>query len=115
MKREIKFRVYDKIQKCMCFHDLGAFIGIEKMTIQPIKCELMQYTGLKDKNGKEIYEGDILRYHTDIFSIHFRETAFYLSEDLYGTHVAYHLFTNWHLTDDLEIIGNIYENSDLLS
>ena len=56
MSREIKFRIWDKINRMWlrCFNvnlfDIGDLPNVE----------LMQYTGLKDKNGKEIYEGDIL-------------------------------------------------------
>ena len=56
MGREIKFRIWDKINRMWlrCFNvnlfDIGDLPNVE----------LMQYTGLKDKNGKEIYEGDIV-------------------------------------------------------
>ena len=103
--RKIKFRAWHfgrkKMYKDVAFKNKKGF-------------ELMQFTGLIDRYGQEIYEGDILRCSNKILTIHFRETAFYLSEDLHGTHVAYHLFTNWNLTSMLEVIGNIYENSDLI-
>jgi len=81
------------------------------------KVELMQYTGLKDKNGKEIYEGDIL--HQDAF------WDIYIVWDDKHSRFAY-LCTDWVVTqgdpisilsDQLskfEVIGNIYENPELL-
>jgi uncharacterized phage protein (TIGR01671 family) len=78
-----------------------------------------QFTGLLDKNGKEIYEGDIIkndsqngrlceiRYHTDIYA------AFgYRGLECKGD--FYHLHT-YSAGKDLEIIGNIFENPELLN
>ena len=74
-----------------------------------------QYTGLKDKNGKEIYEGDILKNkREENFKLYWNEEmcAFYLqniswlSED---TPVEFHRIENF------EIIGNIFENKELLT
>lgn len=80
---------------------------------------LMQFTGLKDKNGKEIYEGDLIRL-TDKFTydVRFEDAKF----------VCYHVNNDWGRWGDLkrlsnadfldmhyEIIGNIYENPDLLT
>ena len=73
-----------------------------------------QYTGLRDKNGKEIYEGDILKNkREENFKLYWNEEmcAFYLqniswlSED---TPVEFHRMENF------EIIGNIFENKELL-
>jgi uncharacterized phage protein (TIGR01671 family) len=71
--REIKFRAWDKDSKRMRyaedligpggwviqFHGVPLEIGIHGV-FEPENVELMQYTGLEDKNGKEIYEGDIV-------------------------------------------------------
>ena len=69
----------------------------------------MQYTGLKDKNGVEIYEGDIADHHNLRFIVEWTE-AFGLwsvyngeTDDLLGNH-----------SNVLEIIGNIYENPELV-
>lgn len=69
---------------------------------------LMQYTGLKDKNGVEIYEGDIA--NSKIFGvsqIRYYKNSFTLWS-FYGD------FARCYLTDDIKVIGNIYENKELL-
>lgn len=85
--------------------------------------ELMQYTGLKDKNGTEIYEGDICRWRDletfndeileDIFVVVWNDEklAWYTQNE--DGNFVYELY---EYTDDrdLEVIGNIYENADSL-
>jgi uncharacterized phage protein (TIGR01671 family) len=69
--------------------------------------DIVWYTGLKDKNGKEIYEGDILRYTFDevtkVNVIEFQPPIFTYRDSM-----------RWSLYQD-EIIGNIYENPELLN
>lgn len=80
---------------------------------------LMQYTGLKDKDNKEIYEGDILKVNKLTFEnsgslpenlvVKFYNGMFQLfrgDEYLYGLHLMY--------IEDGEVIGNIYENQNLI-
>lgn len=66
--REIKFRAWEKNLKEMIPINSINFkshtVNIESAWRFLDEIELMQYTGLKDKNGVEIYEGDIARYHT---------------------------------------------------
>lgn len=82
---------------------------------------LMISTGLKDKNGKEIYEGDVIQnYHKDYSTnelIKFEETDIFPSEFtescgccniIYGWNIGYK-------AESCEIIGNIHENPDLIS
>lgn len=76
--------------------------------------ELMQTTGLKDKNGKEIFEGDIVKMSKDVYS----EPTYYEVVRHYGG--AYRLKSKQHGCElwlrhtNCEVVGNIYENRELL-
>nr|DAF08920.1 MAG TPA: YopX protein [Caudoviricetes sp.] len=75
---------------------------------------LMQSTGLKDKNGKEIFEGDIVKMSKDVYS----EPTYYEVAKHYGG--AYRLESKQHGCElwlrhtDCEVVGNVYENKELL-
>lgn len=115
--REIKFRVWN-------VEEMGEVITVdwlEKKVVYLRKgdkemfsayfkdCKLMEYTGLKDKDGIEIYEGDILidRHTEELCQIEFEEGKFVASFSTYVTDLS-------EVYQDLEIVGNIYENSELL-
>ena len=75
---------------------------------------LMQSTGLKDKNGKEIFEGDIVKMAKDIYSeptyyevVRHRGGAYRLESKQHGCEL-------WLRHTDCEVVGNIYENPELL-
>jgi len=75
---------------------------------------LMQSTGLRDKNGKEIFEGDIVKMSKDVYS----EPTYYEVVRHYGG--AYRLESKQHGCElwlrhtDCEVVGNVYENRELL-
>jgi len=128
MKRELKFRAWHIELKEMLWWDImwgnhnygDGYIGMvpwgklqtthlhrdNMILVDPFDCEIMQFTGLKDKNGREIYEGDIINDDGIIMFIEFVQGAFCKCNDN----------GNWiiHSCDKIEVIGNIYENSELL-
>lgn len=76
-------------------------------------CVLMQSTGLKDKNGKEIFEGDVVKLAKDVYSepayyeiVRHRGGAYRLESKRYGCEL-------WLRHTDCEIIGNIHTNPEL--
>lgn len=84
---------------------------------------LVRYTGLKDKNGKEIYEGDIIRESWRSFghpqgdwkhSIYVMEWVIRKEDGEYDTHTDGYSGFNNNWMGEVEIIGNIYQNPELI-
>jgi len=73
--------------------------------------KVMQYTGLKDKNGKEIYEGDIVKYTQHLFNTESTEIRVKVVKWKYDKWGIYETRAG---ESDIEVIGNIYENQELL-
>lgn len=128
MSREIKFRIYGKENGIM--YDWDEILNFDSLT-DSLKngsvddqyySPLMQYTGLKDKKGKEIYEGDIIHslspfysgtgtihdYDDDIYKVIWKNTGFWL-ENKDG------LYADFDELIEPSVIGNTYENPALLA
>lgn len=132
-QREIKFRAWDKsigIMKSVAVLDFREHRLLHDSPVEGSavytsldKCTLMQYTGLKDKNGKEIYEGDIV-----IATLNERFKDFPASNSSHLWKVEWEPSGKWVLRNkttrmgmmwsmsefDMTTIGNVWENPDLL-
>jgi hypothetical protein len=109
--REIRFRAWDRKSQQM-LHNVSTgtvvlFGDDGEPTANSYDCDFMQYTGLKDSEQKDVYEGDIVEYE---FSLCGMQTGVFIFDDgmfyLKGT-------GRWRPLD-YTVIGNIYENPELL-
>lgn len=136
--RDIKFRAWDKVSKKMLKIGL---VDLDDMTVYNAKSGdfrfsyqrktkysetesfedverliFMQYTGIKDKNEKEIFEGDIFVHNNQKFEVIYDGTRFIgVDSDRSGN--GYVCYVDSHYKDgssSIEVIGNIYENPELL-
>ena len=138
--REIKFRVWDKNRKRMYFwenieaiHNNGILVIVadnNDWMLVPPNYELLQYTGLKDEQGKEIYEGDIIIWEhiyagregpgEIVYLSHFdnESKGYYLGYWIKRNQniVAFDPINSWRMMkpNSIEVLGNIYENPELL-
>jgi len=127
MSREIKFRAWDKNKRTMVnggsFFDVSQTQGVDRWVFgmdvfnHPDNVELMQYTGLEDKNGVEMYEGDIVNFSFRMGRNepqHF-EGVLVEVDPIWGSTVSADDTYSLGRCHDIEVIGNIYENKELLS
>lgn len=123
--REIKFREWETYRKTMAVgirEDYDDSVGFRFLHEEAGQRILMQYTGLKDSHGNEIYEGDILEAIFELFDgelktvrdagvVVFKDCAFQIQT--FEDHLE--PLHEWsQLSEELKVIGDIYENPELL-
>lgn len=139
MEDRFKFRFFDKKKQKMMYEnsDFSDYckdewwgheeqMALEALDVfdNPEYYILMQSTGLKDKNGKLIYEGDIIKYLSGTVNKKFVKYITKWNDNMGQFYISkinpseYDNWKDWHLGRhdlDYEIIGNIYENKELLN
>ena len=123
--REIKFRAWIKNEKRMDWVSIMQFIGLGRKTVilnnkgiaggdySFADIVLMQFTGLKDKGGKEIYEGDILDNSSQTIKVCWDS----IGGKWFGHYVDKKRTSSFWVGEEFKkykVIGNIFENSKLL-
>ena len=126
MQREIKFRAWDNVRNIMfypdeiwfksdlswnCINRVNGFAICETDNLSGVA---MQYTGITDKNGKEIYEGDVVNLSGGKRVFEIFNNCFWLIHENRKWKFPIHMITEEYLKE-AEIIGNIYENPELLN
>ena len=127
--RTIKFRRYDYLENKMesirtmnfdmktneCIYTTNNFSNGAR---SPSASPLLQFTGFKDLNGREIFEGDIIKYVNQLYKVEFFNGGFFLrgstkydgeSDLVYGIHFS----DMADLEKHCEIVGNVFENQEM--
>jgi len=120
--REIKFKAWYKAKKDFIRLEIDTILNLAngdktvKLDTYNNQVVFLQYTGLKDKNGVEIYEGDVLRFDSSLeyHKTVFRKGAFQIDSISSGFTSDYHYYLGNVNLSIIEVIGNIYENPELL-
>ena len=120
MQRTIKFRAWDKtLNKIHCWSAIENHFTFEEL-LDDNFFEAMQYTGLKDKNGIEIYEGDIILVNVFMSKhvtglVAFDRGSFCVTGNFEGWGYDCNTTNFWEMStngNEYKVIGNIYENPE---
>lgn len=113
MIRELKFRVYIPDHEKLCYFNLTHFDYSDRYLSQHLY-PVQQYTGLKDKNGVEIYEGDIVKATSDQYKNENFVGKVIFDEGCFLTWINKNDIRGVWSGEDIGVVGNIYETPELV-